>query len=894
MNSLRYSCITLYLIISAVSSFADETTSAQLTQLENGIRLLVLPQTEEQLVQVDVYLSLRGAARNGGMAHFVEHLMFRSTKFSPAGSLRDSFQLLATKRGGSTTPRNIKTKTRCLPGQLPRLLAVEAERFGHLLPDQIDVDHEKLRVIGEYDFRKELHPGAGLALRIIAMAYEEEGMGDPLLGDPEMIRAMTMAQAKHFISRWFRPDRIVVLVSGPVDPDEVLGIMKETFGAIPAVDEELILEDLPPHPGARQFVTSSSDNYDRLKVGFRLPYGNYEESAIVHLTETIMERERGYPHLYIFEDEALLIASVNGRWSTDKTDEEAVASALEQFWKDFKKVKRRIKNDWKFERNRAANVKGLRGRINNPFRSAIWRAQRLADDRELPDPEVMAAMIDTLDQGVISDFFGEQFTEERAFTAFAAGRKEEDAVKLYWERNSRLKVNPYLNHVAKASEAGALSVADAAPVLARAAASGVGRFKTAVLPNGTPLYVLNIPHSDEVYLGGVKTFPCLEDEAADQNPGRLLVYRRMANWGYDSKGEAIEPVGQRLSRNTYMYVDVNSLTITADGPAENFTNVAEVMHKRVDVSRIHPYFLKWYVEKNMEFVDKRREIPGLQSWIWKTQKIYGTGHPYANWLAPQEKSITEWDIGMVNRLHWKLWMTGNLQLVVAGGVGLEESAELLSGNFGQRREAEPVVVPLDFNSEFKIEGKVIHLEGSSVAKIQFMFPPQAIDENSSLGAADFLVMESILTSRLKSAFQTAGLDSVNTNGMIFSAGYSALPYVRATCKPEYARDVMDVICGEMLRLQREQPTDNEEATARLEVLGPLVETLTDPESARDFFVDLGGFGKLPEDILNDLCSREYGVLTAQMANYFNAEQHVWTVLGDRETELIRDLDKYKK
>ncbi len=888
MKSFIYFTLPLLIIISATASSANDTLvepgAAQLSQLENGVRLLVLPQPDEQLVQVDIYLSLRGAARNGGMAHFVEHLMFRSTKPSPAGSLRDSFQLLTTSRNGSTTPRNIKTKTRCLPALLPRLLAVEAERYGQLQPDTIDVEHEKLRVIGEMDFRREVYTGMALHLRVIAMAYEEEGAGDPLLGEPEMIKAMTMEEIEAFIDHWFRPDRMVVLVSGPVQSEEVLGLVESTFGMIPPAEDELVLEDLPPHPGARQFITHSNDENDLLVVGFRLPYGNFEEAAIVHLTDTIMDRENGHPHLYIFEDEALLTATVWGHWSENKSDEEAAAEAFKQFWGEFKKVKRRVRNDWHFEKNRDANVKDLRGRVNNPFRSAIWRAQRLADDRELPAPEVMAAMIDTLDQAIISDFFAEQFTKERAFSSFAAGQKVKDPAYLYWNRYNRLRVNPYLNHTARSSEPGALSVTEVAPILAQAAASGVGKLEKSFLPNGIPLLVLNIPHSDEVYLGGVKTFPCLEDEASGRYPGRLFVYRTLVNRGYNRKGGAIKPLGKDLKRNTHVKVDINSLIITADGPCEKFANVAAVMHKRVDISKLQPRVFKWFLQDGSNLPEELLEYPMLQSWIWKTRKIFGADHPFANWLAPSQKSISKWSIGSANQMHWQLWKTGNLQLVVAGGVDLEKSTSLLSESFGRRKVAVPSESPIEAAGLPKTEGKFVHYEDSSMAWVQFMFPPQALGEESILGAADFLVMEKILTGRLNSAFKTAGFDSVNTRAMVFPAGYSALPYVTAICKPTEAGKIHEIIVQELARLQIDQPTDSEESTARAAVLGQLVEDLTDPESARDLLAEFGGFGKIPENILGDLCHQEYGILTARMPDYFSASQHAWTIVLDMSVE----------
>ena len=88
------------------------------------------------------------------------------------------------------------------------------------------------------------------------------------------------------------------------------------------------------------------------------------EAAIVHLTESIMDREDGRPSLYIFEDEALLILHVWGKWSTERSDSTGAQRAVDQFWRETRTVKHRVRNDWLFQRNREAHVEDLRERLN--------------------------------------------------------------------------------------------------------------------------------------------------------------------------------------------------------------------------------------------------------------------------------------------------------------------------------------------------------------------------------------------------------------------------------------------------------------------------------------------------------------------------------------------------
>ena len=167
--SISLVCLTI-LLSAGVAAVVDATPhSIPIVEFDNGLQLLVLPPPDKSLVQVDVYLSLRGASHSRDLSHLVEHLMFRSSENCPAGSLRDSMQLLATNYNGFTTLRNIHTRTRCLPRLLPRLLTVEAEQFGRLQPDQFDLEHERDRVLGEHEFRQEARTWWALHRRITGM-----------------------------------------------------------------------------------------------------------------------------------------------------------------------------------------------------------------------------------------------------------------------------------------------------------------------------------------------------------------------------------------------------------------------------------------------------------------------------------------------------------------------------------------------------------------------------------------------------------------------------------------------------------------------------------------------------------------------------------------------------
>ena len=884
---LRSCCVLVILFAGiSVTDVVQAAETVQLTEFDNGLRLLVVPQSEMPLASVEVYLSLRGAARNGGLAHLIEHLMFQSSRNCPAGSLRDSLQLLATYYNGMTSPRNIRTETHCLPSLLPRLLAVEAERFGRLQPGEADLAHEKQRVLGEHDFRYEALTRQALLLRIIAMAYGDGKNGDPLLGSREMVESYGLAEVEEFITHWLRPDHMVVVVSGPVDVRNVVASAAATFGALEPVGEEPEILDLPERPDPRSFVTHTEDQDDLLAVGFRLPYGTPEEMAIVHLTETIMDRESGNPSLVVFEDEALLILNVWGDWSEQRTDEGAADAALDQFWEETRKVIYRTRNDWIFEKNRSARVADLRERMSRPRQLASWRAQLLADDRDLCSPGAMATMIDSLGQDRLREFFIEQFADSLAFTAFAAGRPPKDYQLTAWNRYQRLKINPYLIDSGRTTS---LGKADVAPNLTEAAALSVGKIETATLTNGIPVLVLEHRDADRIYTGGIRTLPCLEDEALDEDPGRLLLYNILVDLGYDTGGSRIAPAGQHLGWHTNLDAPLGSLMITSEGPADRFEDVVAAMHKRIEVDRLNPYAFRWAVDNFSDWGQDLLDLPVLQAQSWRTQAVLGQDHPLAGWLTPDSESIADWSVGKANKLHRKLCETGNLQLVVTGGADIHEARAVFLRDFAERDDVEAEDFPSPTPTDRTVQGGVCHDGQSTVAVTDFMFPVRALDCEPVLSAMDILILERLMTMRLQSAVAAADLDSVNTAVMIQPVGASVLPQVQIISPPAHAALILDLVSREAKRLRHEPPTIDEESRARLEMMGPLLELLQDPREARDFLLSTGLYGEIPVDPLGDLEHREYGILAAQVADLFPHDSYAWTVTGDTTLAVIRNL-----
>ncbi len=868
----------IFLILILLTAWPAHAAESQLFRYDNGLTLLVLPRPEDPVVHVETSLSLRGAARNAGLAHMVEHLMFSTVEGAPAGSLADSLLLLTTDQNAYTSSRYIQTDNTCLPPLLPRLLKVEADRFGRLAPDSLSLEFERERILGEHDWRHENSRTRAAIYRLLAMAYGEgRDGGDPRLGSHADIRSMTLGGVREFLQRWFRPDRMVVSIVGPVDPQEVREQVGVTLGALPAATEDLPADEPLPEVAAASAVDSwDLSERDMLAVAFRLPCGTADEMAMLQLTHSIMEAENGHPLLLFFEDEALLIIRIWGEWGEYISDEEAARDASAQFWGEVRKVRYRVKNDWLYARNKTSHLEDLRDELENPLQRHEWRAQLLAYDRDLPGLAEMVAMADSLDQEDIQQFFDEQFVQERAFELFYAGREQESG-DLAGLTNRRLKLglNPYLNRSRRPVQPEEFPVELLRPILAAAARQSLGRVTTHTLPGGIPLHEIAVPGSEDVALGSVRRHACPASEAAGETPGRLLFYGWLVNIGYDRKGGNIDPRGQSLAWETVVAADLEGVELKAMGPGDRLEDVAAAMHKRMVVDRLNPWGLKYMRENYDEFDRVFNGSPWMEARRWRMGRLLGEDHPHAAWLLMDQEGVTSWSIEKVNRWHRDLMDTGDLRIICAGPAPGPEIENTLEGIFADLDERDPEEFPLPEPVLEGSDGRIFEAPDSETAMACLSFPPVSCADSP----LDFRALNILVKSRLEQAMVSTGLDSVYFTVGVDPLVGNAAAQILAVCRPQDAAVTLDLLRRETARLSTSAPTQSEEMLARLMAVRGLVQGFQDPETSRDLFLEWSRFGTIPEDPLACLAQDSPGGLGDLAKKLFPADHLVWTVIG---------------
>jgi zinc protease len=229
-----------FAVVSAPPLHAADVTSFT---LDNGMDVVVL---EDHRAPVAVHMVWYrvGAADEppgkSGIAHFLEHLMFKSTDRLESGE----FSRVVAENGGTDNAFTSFDYTayfqRVAADRLDLMMEMEADRMVNLRLTPEEVDTERQVILEERNQRTENEPGALFSEQRNAAQYMNHPYGIPVIGWRHEMEGLTLEDAKAFYREFYAPNNAILIVAGDVEPEEVRAMAERHYGAIPANP------DLPP------------------------------------------------------------------------------------------------------------------------------------------------------------------------------------------------------------------------------------------------------------------------------------------------------------------------------------------------------------------------------------------------------------------------------------------------------------------------------------------------------------------------------------------------------------------------------------------------------------------------------------------------------------------------
>src|SRR5262245_13985758 len=202
-------------------------------RLENGLKALVLPRRGAPVVVTDLYYpvgSFDEPPGLTGLAHFVEHMLFKGTDRFPKGQI----DRLVSAAAGLCTAETGEDSTHywfAFPADRWELaLELEADRMCGLRFDPREVELER-RVIAEERARELNSPQGRLDQDHLAVAYLRHPYRNPILGWPDDAARVGVDDLTRFYQVNYRPDGAVLVVVGEVEPERALDRIADAFVA---------------------------------------------------------------------------------------------------------------------------------------------------------------------------------------------------------------------------------------------------------------------------------------------------------------------------------------------------------------------------------------------------------------------------------------------------------------------------------------------------------------------------------------------------------------------------------------------------------------------------------------------------------------------------------------
>ncbi len=201
------------------------------------MQVVVIPDSRSPVVTHMVWYKVGAADETkgvSGIAHFLEHLMFKSTENIPSGE----FSKIVSRLGGQDNAFTGHDVTsyfqRISKDRLRKVMEMEADRMVNLKLADKEVLTERDVILEERRSRIENNPAAILDEQMDATLYLHHPYGVPVIGWEHEMAQLSRQNAIDFYKRYYAPNNAILVVAGDVTPEEVKKNAIETYGKLPA------------------------------------------------------------------------------------------------------------------------------------------------------------------------------------------------------------------------------------------------------------------------------------------------------------------------------------------------------------------------------------------------------------------------------------------------------------------------------------------------------------------------------------------------------------------------------------------------------------------------------------------------------------------------------------
>jgi len=262
---------------------------------DNGLRVLLYPDDSQSKFTVNL-TALVGSRQEGygetGMAHLLEHMLFKGTPNHPA--VPKALEDHGAQFNGSTSSDRVNyfETLAASDANLEFAIDLEADRLMNSYVKKSDLDSEMTVVRNEFE-RGENSPANVLEERVQAAAYNWHNYGKPTIGNRTDIERVPIENLQRFYKKYYQPDNVMLIIAGKFSETNALNLVTRYFGDIPRPTRQLdaTWTEEPPQDGERQVTLRRVGDLSRVAVAYHIPAGSHEDNAALQVLAGILRTQ---------------------------------------------------------------------------------------------------------------------------------------------------------------------------------------------------------------------------------------------------------------------------------------------------------------------------------------------------------------------------------------------------------------------------------------------------------------------------------------------------------------------------------------------------------------------------------------------------------------------------
>ena len=243
--------------------------------LSNGLRVIVKEDHRAPVVVQQIWYkvgSMDEITGKTGVAHALEHMMFKGTRGVPAGEFSRLIAAAGGRENAFTSDDYTAYFQQLDKTKLPLAMKLESDRMHNLNLSQTEFSKEIRVVMEERRMRTDDDPHALLQEKMMAVIYEEHPYQHPVIGWMSDLEQLTVNDVRDWYKKWYAPNNATLVIAGDVKHDDVFALAQRYYGSIPAhVEPARRKYTEPVQIGIKRMVVKAPAELPLLVMSYHAP-----------------------------------------------------------------------------------------------------------------------------------------------------------------------------------------------------------------------------------------------------------------------------------------------------------------------------------------------------------------------------------------------------------------------------------------------------------------------------------------------------------------------------------------------------------------------------------------------------------------------------------------------